>query len=261
MRLCSYCATLQGVEETGWSQIGDEIRGILLGSRVLGAGEAALQAIAGREREACLDAWRGLEHLSPAEREPILAQWRARAATGLPSGIEALHPSWTDFALAEAPAALRAGSPPPAIAAIAFAPLAPLCPDGRADCGPLATRLCALGFEALETEVTRVGARTLAHALAGADVAARARRLGEVGEPWASLMIEAFSEPVSATERKAALLLAASNLQPSARTPAERLRDIGLAALTAQLEAEHPGSRFRVAGRLPAELGRRLLGW
>jgi hypothetical protein len=82
------------------------------------------------------------------------------------------------------------------------------------------------------------------------------------GEPWAQVIADAFREKLSDDEREAARNHAATNVRASAYTSADRLLHIGLAALKACLSEEHAGSVFRVAGRLPAVLGRQLLdGW
>jgi hypothetical protein len=212
-----------------------------------------------------------------------------QAARGLPSGIERLHPSWIEAVLASEPPDLLAYwgralpevfgttverlmgrtearatkteiSPTLALALdrLAFGHLAPLC---EGDGGPLAARLCSLGFDELHDEVIRTGARTLGQSLAGTDAATRARAMALAGEPWAQLMADAFAEKISDDDRKAARMHAATNIRASAVTPSERLLHIGLAALKARLSDEHAGSVFRVAGRLPAHLGRQLLDW
>ena len=58
-----------------------------------------------------------------------------------------------------------------------------------------------------------------------------------------------------------AMAHANERIPDSARTPCERLLHIGLAVLKSDLAAEHPGSVYRVAGRLPAALGRPMIGW
>jgi hypothetical protein len=288
-----------------------ETKGVLLGRVSLDAGEAAWVALEDEDREQCSRAWRALGKLEASSRHRTLATWRMQASSGLPPGIERLHPSWIEAALAgEAPdllahfrkslpeglrgavetlmrraegsaevsaevlameATMEATVPSalaPELDRVAFGDLAPFC--GGA-CGPLANRLCALDFEALHDEVIHTGARTLGRSLAGADAATRARAMALAGEPWAQVMAEAFvnkpsdklsdqlSDQLSDDDREVARDLVATKVRPSACTAAERLLDIGLAALKTRLSAEHAGSVFRVAGRLPAALGRQLL--
>jgi hypothetical protein len=276
------------VEDWQLDELADEGKGLLL-CLALSGEEAALGALEGAEGEACRAAWRGLACRDESARDEILDAWRARAIAGLPRCIDRLHPSWIEAALAGEPphilrylrgilpAALRpmvdklmeaaggAGADTGlgrdlgrAIERIAFGHLAPLC---EGPCGPLASRLCALDFEALQTEVTRMGARTLARSLAGASTVVRARAMALAGEPWAAVMAAAFAQDLSQDQRRAAIAHAAANVHAPARTSSERLFHIGLAALREELAEDGVGSVFRVAGRLPARQGRQLLGW
>ena len=287
MRLPSYCATLAAVSGRELGEISDEAKGVLLALAVPEEGEAALAGLAGANREECLNAWRGLGRLGQAARNAQLTAWREKATNGLPDGLVRLHPSWIEDALAGEPLGLlryfldrlpealrpsieklmrtaegdsQVASIDPALGRqverIAFASLAPLCESAG---GPLATRLGGLSFEELQAEVTRQGARTLGRSLAGADAGMRARVMALAGEPWASVMAEAFQEETSASQRRAAMLHAAGNVRASAYSRADRLLRIGLAVLKAELAAEGRESILRVAGRLPAKLGRRLL--
>ncbi len=293
MRLSSYCATLHGVAERDLGELACETKGVLLAFVSLDVGDSVLAAVLAvldsEDREQCSQAWRSLAGLDQDVRERTLAGWRAQAASGLPNGIERLHPSWIEAALASEPpdllacfrkslpegfrstvAALHGRAEPEAAAAslspalareldrIGFGHLAPLCEGAT---GPLATRLCALSFDELQDEATRIGARTLGQSLVGTDGPVRARAMALAGEPWARVMAEAFNEELSDDQRKAAMGHVAANVHASARTPSERLLDIGLAVLKGDLSAEHAGSLFSVAGRLPAALGRRLLEW
>jgi hypothetical protein len=269
-------------------EITDEAKGVLLSLVARGGDEAALGGLADGEHEECVAAWRALGRLEEGARDALLSAWRARAKAGLPDGIGGLHPSWIEAALAgeplyllrylhgRVPQALRpavekvmtsaaAGSWDPSIGPalgreierLAFGHLAPLCESA---CGPLATRLCALDFEALQTELTRTGARTLGRSLGGTDAGVRARAMALAGEPWAGVMAEAFRESISVEQRKAAIVHASANVQASARTASQRLLHLGLATIAADLVAEGEGSLLRVAGRLPADLGQQLLG-
>jgi hypothetical protein len=282
MCFCSYCATLQGVEEPGLGEPTCEIKGVLLAAAALGANETAWSGLAEADREACLAAWRWLGDLGSAVQKSVLARWRAQVTAGIPDGIERLHPSWLDFVLAGEPpdvvAQVREMLPraeantgcliPPGVAARASVPLAvvkmalePLQRLYGEPCGPLAAELVALPFDELAQEVIRTGAHTLAWSLAGSEASVQARAMAMAGEPWAAIMANALREPVSPDARKAALAHVAANVESSARSPAERLAYVGLAALRARLVAEHPSSPYRVAGRLPAALGRRLVEW
>jgi hypothetical protein len=270
-----------------------EACGILLSLFAMGAGESTLEQLDEKRRAVCAKGWQDLLVLSEAERSRLLAEWRAEAACPLPRGLERLHPSWIVAALDGEPAhifrlvlpdlpeSLRAAvlgrpaiagaalQPAEEIAArpvatkreverVAFGWLAPLC---ESDCGPLAESLLALAFDELLSEATRRGARAVGQSLAGAAPALRARAMAAAGEPWAQVIGAASAEGVSDGDRKIALAHANERIPDSARTPCERLLHIGLAVLKSDLAAEHPGSVYRVAGRLPAALGRPLIGW
>ena len=141
---------------------------------------------------------------------------------------------------------------------VAFGWLAPLC---ESDCGLRAESLLGLDFDGLLFEVTRLGARAVGQSLAGAVPVLRARAMAAAGEPWAQVIGSASAESVLAADRKIAMAHANTRIPDSARTPSERLLHIGLAVLKSELAAEHPGSIYRVAGRLPAALGRSMIGW
>ncbi len=81
------------------------------------------------------------------------------------------------------------------------------------------------------------------------------------GPPWADVIERAANEAISNEVRMVAAASVAGPMDKNARTPSDRLLDIGLRALASTLSSEHPGSLARVAGRLPVPLGRRLLGW
>ena len=234
----------------------EEDYGIVLALQALAVGEAGLAYLLPERRSVCAKVWQKLENSGRAER--FLADLRGSFLGVLPHGIEALHPSWIAHALADEPehiAAIvstavpellrscldRSGSASPAkaplpvqreVVRLAFAELVPLC---ASDGGPLASSLGRLSFDDLLAEVTRLGAHTVGQSLAGSAPAIRARAMASVGEPWA-LRGEA------------------------PRTPIERLRQVGILALRAELQAEHSTSIAMVAGRLPANLGRMLLG-
>jgi hypothetical protein len=284
----SYCATLHGVAARELGQLSSETKGVLLALVVLDAGEAACAGLAAMEREGIFQAWRALGRLPEKERAVLLAGWRAEAARILPAGFEALHPSWIEDALATEPPylieSLRGGLPGifhpvldnllartaptecgPASAVsvsdltyLAFGHLVPLC---EGEVGALAARLCAMPFGALLDEVTRMGARILGHSLVGSDAAVRSRAMAMAGPPWGELIGRALGEAISDEQRRAAAAHVAGAVDSAACTPAERLLHIGLRGLEVALSEEPPGSLARVAGRLPAGLGRRLLGW
>ncbi|MBN2575820.1 MAG: hypothetical protein JXP73_14735 [Deltaproteobacteria bacterium] len=246
-------------------------RGLLLALFLLGAEESALPAIDEDRRVALRLAWQALCAADEPTRARTLAAWRAEAASALPEGLLRLHPSWIEDALAderaEVVAMIRAtgaaGSGIPEetsreIARLAFGHLGPLC---ESEAGPLAERLCALGFDDLISDIARRGARVVGRSLAGTAPALRARAMAAAGEPWAQEIAAASAKRLSPEERAAAAELAAQAGASEERTPRDRLLAVGLAALKAELAAEAPGSCLRVAGRLPAPLGRVLAGW
>jgi hypothetical protein len=248
-----------------------EMRGILLAVELLGADEAALQALDEQRRESCARAWRTLCALDEPARARTIAAWRAEAASALPAGLSRLHPSWIEEALAgertevvaairPAPTAARAIREETAreLARLAFGRLAPLC---ESTAGSLGQSLCDLEFEELLSEVTRRGARVVGRSLAGAAPSLRARAMASAGEPWAQDIAAASLATVSSAERAAATVDASAPAASEGRTARERMLAIGLASLKAELKAEGAGSPFRVAGRLPAPLGRSLVGW
>jgi hypothetical protein len=267
-------------------------RGILLAFLLLSADDSVVDALDHGRREIRGGVWRDLHALDEQSRARTVAAWRAEAASALPDGLARLHPSWIEAALAgersdvltliragvsgplralveklvrEHPDGLRAidadGEVPQEIgrdiARLAFGWLAPLC-EGKG--GPLAQKLCNLELEELLAEVTRLGARAVGRSLAGAAPALRARAMAAAGEPWAQLIGAASSAAVSPEERAAAAAFANTRIPASASTPSERLLHIGLAVLKSDLAAETDGSLYRVAGRLPAPLGRVVLG-
>jgi hypothetical protein len=270
-----------------------ETRGILLSLLAIGAEESAIERLDEKRRAVCSVAWQELLLASEAERLRVLAEWRAEAASTMPQGLEQLHPSWIVAALEGEPAHLlrlvlpdlpesvratvlglpastgavsQPGEETEACAAsirreverVAFGWLAPLC---ELDCGSLAESLLGLALGELLTEVTRRGARVVGQSLASAAPALRARAMAAAGEPWAQVIGSASAESVLAADRKTAMAHANTRIPDSARTPSERLLHIGLAVLKSELAAEHPGSTYRVAGRLPAALGRSMIGW
>jgi hypothetical protein len=272
---------------------GGEERGILLFLLVAGVEEASLDALDEKRRRSCSKAWQALRAEGAEGQARIQDEWLREARSALPRGLERLHPSWIHAALAGEPTyllrALGNGLPESVQAVVAelldedaendltadarlclatgiqrdierlaFGWLAPLC-EGA--CGPSAEELCHLQFEDLLAEATRRGARTLGLSLAGAAPGLRARAMASAGEPWGRVIGEASLETVSSAERAAAANHAQTSIPPSARTAGVRLLHIGLVALKSELAAENPGSIFRVAGRLPAALGRPLLGW
>jgi len=259
----------------------------------MGAEESALERLDENRRAVCARGWRDLVGDSDAKRARVLAAWRAEAVSTLPQGLEQLHPSWIVAALQGEPAHIirlvlpdlpelartwvlgmqgagHTGSRafggikacPAAtkreVERAAFSWLAPLC---ECDSGPLSRNLCGLAFDELLTEVTRRGARTVGQSLVGAAPALRARAMAAAGEPWAEIMGAAAAQCTSDAGRKIATVHAKTRIPDSARTPSARLLHIGLSVLKSELVAEHPGSIYRFAGRLPAALGRPTIGW
>jgi hypothetical protein len=295
-------------------------RGILLAIFVLDASGTILNQLDEKRRGICAAAWQDLLNLSEAERAEIMGRWREEAVNPLPAGLESLHPSWIAEAVAGEPdpilRIIRVGLPEclrpmidvvknvtdqdkverdvgedvpvekrRALMRIAFGWLGPLCENTY---GPLAEQLCSLEFEALLSEVTRLGARTVGLSLVGASPLLRARAMAAAGEPWSKIIGEASMESPSESERRKATLLTNTSVVgwesgrlrrsrsiagghgnpfkvPLSATwvhnTHERLLCIGLAVLATELAAEDSGSVFRVAGRLPATIGRTMIGW
>jgi hypothetical protein len=243
------------------------VRGMLLAFEALGTDDAALPILDDRRREACAQAKQALDALAEPLRARRVDAWRAEAREAVLTGVSRLHPSWVEEALvgerAEIAAAVRSAGPAGteaarALARLAFGHLLPLC-EGEG--GPLAERLCDLGHEELLAEVARHGARVVGRSLSGAEPVLRARAMAYAGEPWAQEIAAGAMAGVSAEERAAALAFANAARAAAARTTYERFLAIGLAALKEDLERDHPASVLRVAGRLPAALGRSLVGW
>lgn len=256
--------------ETSVDGVVPEIRGLVLVLEDSGAAEAALGALSGSLDEDVRRARRRLEALPPVDRGRVLERWRAQARCPWATVIAALHPSWAEEALAGEPDAIVAAvrgtmasedaTPRPEareLARLAFCRLTQL--DGCAD-GPLAERLCAMESGQLLEELTRRGAHIVGRSLAGATPALRARAMARAGEPWAQEIARGAREAESDARPGAAAFVTAGT-GADGRTPAERLLAVGLAEMKARLEEEGRGSLCRVAGRLPAALGRVLVGW
>jgi hypothetical protein len=265
-------------------------QGILLSLWAMGVEESMLEPLDEKQRATCVLAWQEWLAMNEATRAQVLSEWRDEAVSTLPRGLNRLHPSWIGAALVgepvhllhlvlpDLPESLRAavlampgiagaGALPATLCSVAskrevervaFGWLAPLC---ESDCGPLADRLCGLAFDDLLSEVTRRGARTVGQSLAGAAPSLRARAMAAAGEPWAQAIGAGSRETLADADRKIAMALAHMRIPDSARTPSERLLHVGLATLKSELAADHAGSRYRVAGRLPTSLGRPLIGW
>lgn len=240
-----------------------EVRGVLLAVLALGADASSFAPLDGGRGAACLDAWRALHGLDDVERRRLLADWQAEATSVIPKALARLHPTWCERALAGehrdiVTAIAAAGPGARELARMAFGPLFPLC---EATPGPLGERLCRLSFDALQVALTRRGARLLGRSLAWATPRLRARAMAAVGEPWATELAAAAAEPASDDERAAAVTLVAAAETQAWHSPRERLLELGLTAVKAELAAEGQGSVLALAGRLPAPLGRRLVGW
>ena len=254
----------------------------------MGTEESVLKALDEKQRAVCVLSWQEWLAMNEPMRAQVLSEWRSEAVSTLPRGFNRLHPSWIVAALVGEPAYLLrlvlpdlpepmrasvlampgiAGAQPATlwsvaskreVERIAFGWLAPLC---ESDCGPLADRLCGLALDDLLSEVTRRGARTVGQSLAGVAPSLLARAMAAAGEPWAQAIGEGSRETLSDADRKIAMAFAHTRIPDSARTPSERLLHIGLVALKSELAADHAGSRYRVAGRLPLSLGRPMIDW
>jgi hypothetical protein len=265
-------------------------RGLLLALEANHVDESTLRVLDEHRQEGCARARRKLRELDETKRARLLADWRAELASALPAGLSRLHPSWLAEALAGEPAPVLAAIGAGGAAArelvekfarrdestlptggaglsqaearewtrLALGRLAPLC---ESECGSLAERLCALECEALLEETRQLGARTIGRSLAGAAPALRARVMAAAGEPWAAMIGAASAQPATRVERRAAAARVRAPGASEASDASERMLRIGLDALREELAAESPGSLLRVAGRLPAPLGRRFLRW
>lgn len=258
-------------------------RGLLFGLDRLGASVAALDGLDEASRAACEPAWRAWCESSAEDRELARQACAAEISAPWPTGIEALHPSWIREALSRAPAdlvpSLAAGLPesvrvasgpgsavieqtnPVELADLQRALLVALEPLCNRNGGPLAEQLSRLSFDGLQATIMRWGAWAVGRSLYGSDPIIRARALSAVGEPWAAEIAAASSRPVSEAERARARVLTNATSAAEARTPEERLLAVGLASLHDALSREGEDSLHQVAGRLPAALGRRWLGW
>jgi hypothetical protein len=247
------------------------LRGAALALCRLAAEGSALRFFEERQREVLSSAMEELCASDPPTRARTLSDWRREAASVVSEGLSRLHPSWIDEALAGertevaemARAAIIDGRRAfegvgRDVARAAFGWLVPLC-ESRA--GPLAEELCGRSDEALRTEIVRRGARAIGRSLAGAPPTLRARAMAAVGEPWAREIAAGSTERLTREERGAATALATGAAVSEDCDPRERLLLVGVAALRAELAADAPGSCLRVAGRLPAWLGRRLVEW
>jgi hypothetical protein len=279
-----YAAQVGGDTETEpveGGPVDEEAYGIVVALRALAVGEAGLSYLLPERRSVCAKLWQKLENSDGAGWS--WGDLPGAFAERLPRGIQDLHPSWIADALADEPehivAIVRSAlpellwstldtrgsvSPPKAplpvqreVVRLALAEFASLCESEGA---PLASSLGQLSFDDLLAEVTRKGARTVGQSLAGSAPAIRARAMASVGEPWAQQILAATRESSSKTVHVAAVSMVEAMRAFSSCTPIERLRQVGILVLRAELQAEHPRSLAKVAGRLPVELGRMLLG-
>jgi hypothetical protein len=204
-----------------------------------------------------------LAALDAAARARILADWHRQATNAVSAGLAGLHPSWIDEALAgERPQtsaavrdALRDGTRDArGLARLALGDCVALA-DSQG--GPLAEALCALPVDELLDQITRRGAQEVGRSLSGAPATLAARAMAAAGEPWAQEIALGVRQAVTPAQRAAALARVSRAEQRAGQTPRERLLAVGLAGLRVELVAE--GSAARVAGRLPAALGRALL--
>lgn len=244
-----------------------ELRGMLVSLAVLGADPSVCADLDEPRRVSLRQAWQDLQAMDEATRDRTLSACRQEAVS---TDLARLHPSWIDEELAgERPGlaaairgALAAGAKVDGrareLARLALARCVALC-DSEA--GPLAGELSALSLDELLDDITRRGARAVGRSLGGAPPAVRARAMAAVGEPWAQEIAAGARQVLSPAERAAALGLAGRAGTSAGTTVRERLLAVGLAALKDELAAEGAGSALRVAGRLPATLGRALLGW
>lgn len=257
----------------------EEAQGVVAALRRMGIGEAALGCFPLPWRLACTKRWE--EHQEVDWTALAGRIWRSAIDEAVPAGIEQLHPSWIVEAVLHEPgdivalartalpeslhALVGGGRPPvarlsvaiaPEVVRLAWAPLASVC---IGEAGPRAQALCHLSLEELLAEVTRKGACIVGQSLSRATASERARVMASVGEPWSAHVLAAAVEAASRSARPATAILVEAARLTSPRSPVERLQHVGVVALRSELRSEHPDSSAKVAGRLPAELGRVLL--
>jgi hypothetical protein len=238
-------------------------RGVLIGVVAMEGDERHLECLGEAYRETCVQAWRALGSLDADVRGATLARWREHSLGSVPTGGERLHPSWMEelASLARRDTAPLSPSAKRDLERSAFASLAVMFEDSEAEREDPAWQLGGLDLEEVLARLATEGARTLGRSLSSASPAVRAKIMASMGEPWAGYIAASSAGKVSEAERATARVCASSKLPASVTAPAHRLLYIGLATLRHEMSGRNPALLGRVAGRLPAPLGRWLLGW
>jgi hypothetical protein len=256
--------------------LGPEERGFVAGLTLLGLEKPAVdRALAG---EGVARAWSEIRDLPRERRATALPELVRDVLSPLPPGVADLHPTWLREALAGEPDGLaRALAQGTAVAGLVpdgdswpLEPavrrellrlvLVPLEALAVEPAGPLGRELLALDEATLDLELCRRGARTVGTSLAGAPLELRARAMASAGAPWSVEIAGAAARPTEPAARERARRLVARAAALPALTPQHRLRAVGLLAVGGELIAEGAASALAVAGRLPVDLGRLLLG-
>jgi hypothetical protein len=258
-----------------------EERGFVAGLSRLGAEKPAVHRALGGE--GARRAWLALRDQPHQQRVTALGDLLRDTLSAVPPGLGELHASWLLETLAAEPIGLALVLAEGTGVAAAVAELArardeagwPLAPEARLElrrlaflslepltlepAGPLGHQLAALDEAGLDSELCRLGARTLGTSLAGAPLELRARAMATAGAPWSVEIAAAAARPTEPAARERARLLVARAARLPALTSLQRLRAVGLVTVAPLLAAEGAASALRVAGRLPVEVGRALL--
>jgi hypothetical protein len=281
----------------GFAALAQEETGFLLGVTLLGGGIELTEGLPSPWRERCGAAMARLAGLAREEKTALLAEMARAIAEPVPAGLEALHPSWMEDALAGEPPDLvlalagRASEPLRNAARVACARrgidgetykprevapavlmelrklvLGPLARLARAaasqggNVGPRARALGALPEPELLREITIEGARVLGRSLAGAPPAAAARAMAAVGPPYDDAIATGAASAVGAAEREVARAFVGRVASVPSASAEDRLRQLGLLALGEILRAEGAEGPAFVAAHLPSAWGRQLVG-
>jgi hypothetical protein len=185
--------------------------------------------------------WPFLLPVLPAVHRPLLARLSAERERDETASVSAAVET-TERAAADA------------IQRAAFAALAPMeAGDGSEE----AERLLALAAEPFAEEVLGIGAETLGHAFAGAELPVLARAAAPFGDPWTGRVHEAAQSRPHVAERAVARACLVG-LPPLSATRATLLA-IGATALGFRFRTDPRIVRQRLAQRLPRAAGDRLV--
>ncbi len=267
-------------------------KGLVLGALCARmAPEAAATRFGGATGARCAAALAAIATETRSGRAAAQAALIALARAPVPAGVERVHGGWLRERLeAESStiiAAIVAGLPVEVVQAAAevlgrrgetlagqgsprlepspaglaelrrrvFGGLTPLA-GPAAPAAPAVKALLELSFAALEEAIERRGAETLGASLRGAPGPVVARAAAGVGGRLGQAVLEAAAQAGESKDREVARSLVAG---ATAERSAQRLYEVGLAALARQLAGEGPDACLAVAQRLPPDRGRRLL--